>query len=413
MSMHAAIIDGDVSYPATSGKRLRTLNLMLRLAGRHRITYLARGQGDLAQNREATAFLRDHGIDARIVDDPLPPKKGAAFCARLAANLLSPLPYSVASHRSEKFRAAVAELAARDRVDLFQLEWTGYLHTLPSPSAPAVVQAHNVDSLLWQRYHQAETRALARWYIAAQWRKFLRFERQAFRAARAVVAVSVEDAALAREWFGVEHIDVVDNGVDVAHFRSVRPQPASRTILYLGALDWRPNLDALDLLLDAIFPAVAALVPGARLVVVGRSPPDRLRRRVAAVPGAELHADVPDVRPYLGASAVMAVPLRIGGGSRLKILEALASGLPVVSTRVGAEGLAVRPGHDFTLADSPSEMTGALVRCLTRPEEAVAQAERGRQTVAGRYDWSSLADRLERVWEKAHRSAECGVPSAE
>src|SRR5262249_8608746 len=179
----------------------------------------------------------------------------------------------------------------------------------------------------------------------------------------------------------------------------------SRTILYLGSLDWRPNLDALTLLLDDIFPRVRARVPEARLAVVGRSPPEWLRQRVRSLPGVELHADVPDVRPYLAQSAVMAVPLRIGGGSRLKILEALAAGLPVVSTRIGAEGLALRPGQDYTLADTTQEMSSALVDCLVRPEEARRQAEEGRQTVSGRYDWASLADRLERVGEKACTSS--------
>ena len=117
--------------------------------------------------------------------------------------------------------------------------------------------------------------------------------------------------------------------------------------------------------------------------------------------GVELHADVPDVRPFMESSAVMAVPLRIGGGSRLKILEALAAGLPVVSTQIGAEGLAIRPGQDFTLADTSGEMAERLVDCLEQPASYRAQAEEGRLIVASRYDWSTLSDRLERVWERA------------
>lgn len=399
--MNVVIVDGDVSYPATSGKRLRTLHLMLQLAGRHRVTYIARGQGDAAVNREATEFLRGHDIDAQIIDDPLPRKDGVGFYLRLAGNLLSPLPYSVATHTSQRMGEAVARHAARHKVDLYQLEWFAYRNAIPANGTPTVVQAPNIESLIWQRYYEAEKQPLRRWYILQQWRKFLRCERAAFHAARHVVTVSPEDAALAREWFGVENIDVVDNGVDFSYFRDVRQDAASRSILYLGALDWRPNLDALNLLLDAIFPSVRALLPDVRLMVVGRAPSDSLRRKVATEPGVELHADVPDVRPYLGQSAVLAVPLRIGGGSRLKILEALASGLPVVSTKVGAEGLCIRPEQDYTLADSPEEMTRALVRCLNHPQQAREQAERGRETVASRYDWASLAERLERVWEKA------------
>jgi glycosyltransferase involved in cell wall biosynthesis len=399
--MNVVIIDGDVSYPPTSGKRLRTLHLMQRLASRHHITYMARGQGDREQNQLATEYLSGKGIEVKIIDDPIPRKKGIAFYARLVANLFSPLPYSVASHDSEKLKAAVAEHAAQHRVDLYQLEWLGYRYALPASAQAVVLQAPNVESLIWQRYYENETRWIKRLYIREQWRKYLRCERDAFRAVRHIVAVTVEDAALAREWFGVDDIDVVDNGVDVPSFREVRLDVHSRCILYLGALDWRPNFDALEVLLGTIYPTVRGVIPDARLLIVGRSPPESLCKQVATQPGAELHADVPDVRPFLARSAVMAVPLRIGGGSRLKILESLAAGLPVVSTRVGAEGLCLRPGDDYTLANTPDEMSRALVWALTQREKARLQAEHGRATVTNRYDWSLLAQRLERVWEKA------------
>jgi glycosyltransferase involved in cell wall biosynthesis len=402
--MNVMIIDGDVTYPPTSGKRLRTLNLMLPLARRHRLTYVGRGQGNPEENRRAVECLSAQGIETHVVDDPIPRKKGLSFYARLAGNLLSPLPYSVASHRSERMRAVVRELAARQTIDLLQVEWSGYLYVVEGIRAPIVLQAHNVDTLIWQRFQDTERHRLKRWYIAGQRRKFEKFERRAFHAVRRVVAVSPEDAALAREKFGVDRIDVVDNGVDVDFFRDVRPTADSRTILYLGSLDWRPNLDALRLLLDPIFPNVQAHEPDARLVIVGRHPPDWLRQRVAGMPGVELHADVPDVRPYLARSMAMSVPLRIGGGSRLKILESLAAGLPVVSTHVGAEGLALRPGQDYTLADSPEQQAAALIGCLRQPDRALAQAEQGRQTVRDRYDWPMLAERLERVWEKAART---------
>lgn len=399
--MNVVILDSDVSYPTTSGKRLRTLNLMLPLAGRHHLHYIARGRGDAEQNRQAVAFLRDHGIETTIIDDPLPGMRRLGFYLALAGNVVSPLPYSVVRHQSAAFRRGVVEATRGRRVDLWQVEWTGYLDAVPDRAAPTVVQAHNVDSLIWQRYHEAERNPLRRWYIRQQWRKFRRFEGAAFRRATRVVAVSPEDAALAGRLYGVENVDVVDNGVDIGLFRSMRPNPTAPTILFLGSLDWRPNLDAATVLLQDIFPAVAAQVPGARLWIVGRTPPEWLRRRVECVAGVELHADVPDVRPYLTGATLMVVPLRIGGGSRLKILEALAAGLPVVSTAVGAEGLTLTPGVDYTRADSPGEMAAALVEALRQPEAALTQAQRGRETVAARYDWSMLAQRLEAVWERA------------
>src|SRR5262249_22335061 len=147
-----------------------------------------------------------------------------------------------------------------------------------------------------------------------------------------------------------------------------------------------------------VFPAVRTAEPDARLVIVGRNPPDWLRRQAALTPHAELHADVADVRPFLHECGVLAVPLRIGGGSRLQVLQALACNTPVVATRVGAEGLCLEAGRHLTVVERPEEMVDALVRAVRDPAPGLAQAERGRQVVLERYDWDVLADRLEEVW---------------
>jgi glycosyltransferase involved in cell wall biosynthesis len=212
------------------------------------------------------------------------------------------------------------------------------------------------------------------------------------------VAVSATDATRIRQQFRGKRVQVVDNGVDTAYFRPSAPPAGPGRILFLGSLDWRPNLDAVAQLLDVVFPAVRAGEPTARLWLVGRNPPARLRRRAAGMPGVELHADVADVRPYLAGSHVLAVPLRVGGGSRLKILEALAAAVPVVSTRVGAEGLCLQPEHHLTVVDDVAGMAAALLPCLRRPEVARRQAECGRRVVLDRYDWGVLAERLEQVW---------------
>ncbi len=198
-------------------------------------------------------------------------------------------------------------------------------------------------------------------------------------------------------------VDVVDNGIDRAYFDGINGGGQANRILFLGALDWRPNLDALNLLLDRIFPDVLAREPTARLTVVGRHPPPALVQRVHTMPGVELHADVPDVRPFLRQSGVMAVPLRIGGGSRLKILEALACGLPVVSTTVGAEGLNLEPGRHYVCADDAPALASALVDAIRNPERIRAMASSGRQLVLDRYDWDVLADKLEKVWEECRQ----------
>jgi glycosyltransferase involved in cell wall biosynthesis len=402
-AMDVVIVDGDVSYPASSGKRLRTLHLMQRLARRCRVTYIARSRGGPGEAERAAAFLNARGVATVFADEPLPRQAGVGFYARLTANLLSPVPYSAAAFDSPRLRRAVQEHEARRKVDLWQFEWTPYLGMLRAPRRTRrVLMAHNVDSLIWQRYHETERRPLRRWFVADQRRKFERYERRVFAEADRVVAVSDSDAAVVRERFAAPRVEVVDNGVDCAFYAVARGDRQPNRVLFLGSLDWRPNQDAVRLLLDATFPAVVAQEPSARLALVGRSPPEWMARRVAALPWAELHADVPDVRPRLAGAGVMAVPLRIGGGSRLKVLEALASGLPVVSTRVGAEGLHLEGGRDLLLAE-PDEMAAALVRCVRAPEEARRTAENGRRVVRERYDWDALAEKLAQVWESVVR----------
>jgi glycosyltransferase involved in cell wall biosynthesis len=397
--LRVAVVDEELPYPPNSGKRIRTLNLLLRLAPRHQITIICHRNADPEEACRAEKFLRDHGISTVVVDRAVPPKSGPAFYACLVANLFSSLPYSVATHTSPALCRAIAEHAARHRVDLWQCEWTPYAEALRVLNGVRwLVVAHNVESLIWQRYHEAEANRLKRWYIGRQWRKFARFERWALSAATCTVAVSREDAARMRDGFGTTRIAVVDNGVDTSYFRPAGEERAAGQIVFVGSLDWRPNLDAVRLLLDRIFPQVRRSEPDARLCLVGRNPPDWLRCEVTSLPRVELHADPPDVRPFLYRSTVLAVPLRIGGGSRLKILEALACGLPVVSTRIGAEGLHLKTGEHLDIVEDVEAMADALGRCLREPQTARERAERGRRVVQERYDWQVLADELERVW---------------
>ncbi len=405
-SLRVAVLDEELPFPLTSGKRIRSFNLLRRLADRHQITILCHRNPNREEAAGAEAAFRQLGIETVVVDRVVPPKSGPGFYARLAGNLFSPLPYSVATHASPALSQAVRAFAAENPVDVWHCEWTPYAAVLRDgladglPAARWVVMAHNVESMIWQRYSETEGNPLKRWYARRQWRKFERFEQWAYSAASTAVAVSPDDATVMREQFGVAGAKVVDNGVDTAFFRpqrDVERDPAR--ILYLGSLDWRPNLDAVQLLLADIFPRVRAQVPAATLAVVGRHPPDWLRVRSAATPGVELFADVPDVRPFLATCGMLAVPLRIGGGSRLKILEALATATPVISTRVGAEGLKLQPDRELIVADGCDGMVDAIVQGIRRPDELQDTGESGRRAVVAQYDWHPLADRLDAVWQ--------------
>lgn len=408
--LNIAVLDEELPFPLTSGKRIRTFNLLARLAQRHRITVLCHRNPDREEALAAEEAFRTAGIATVVVERAVPPKGGPGFYARLAGNLLSPLPYSVSSHTSPALAEAVRAFAAENAVDVWHCEWTPYAQVLLAAlgselsSAPWTVMAHNVESLIWRRYAETAENPMKRWYIKQQLRKFERFERWAYSAATASIAVSREDAALMRAEFGGTRVKVVENGVDVDFFRpqrDVERNPAQ--MLFMGSLDWRPNQDAAVQLLTEILPAVRAEVPHATAVLVGRRPPEWLRALAASTPGAELHADVPDVRSFLARCGFLTVPLRIGGGSRLKILEALAAGTPVVSTRVGAEGLELEPGRDLLVAETRDEMVNATLHAIRAGEQLQDTAERGRRQVLARYSWELLAERLDGVWNSVAR----------
>ncbi len=393
--LHVVIVDEELPYPLNSGKRIRTMGLLQRLARRHRLTYVCHRNADEEEAFRAVEYFAAVGIRTLVVDRPVPPKSGPRFYARLAANLLSSLPYSVSSHTSQPLIETLHELARTEPIDLWHCEWTPYAQSLRTLPGRRVVMAHNVESVIWQRYYENETNPLKRWYIARQWRKFIRFERDVLQQAECTIAVSQLDADRFREEFGLSRVSVVDNGVDTDYFHPRTTPRDLNEILFLGSLEWRPNLDGVAQLLERVFPRVRQACPQTKLLLVGRNPPGWLRR--LSVPGVEVHADVEDVRPFLARAGLLVVPLRIGGGSRLKILEALAMATPVVSTRIGAEGLHLDETH-LTSVEEIDELPAAILTTLSDPQRAQQQAHAGRRRVVERYDWESLADRLEQLW---------------
>jgi glycosyltransferase involved in cell wall biosynthesis len=400
--MHVVIVDEELPYPLNSGKRIRTFELISRLASKHRISYLCHRNADQEEARDAERVFRHYGIEPIVVDRAVPPKSGPTFYARLAVNLFSLLPYSVASHTSRALIEAARRLQSCDQVDLWQAEWTPYAQTLQAIKAgPRVIMAHNVESQIWRRYYEAESNLARKWYIGEQCRKFHQFEYYAYQHASWVLAVSREDARRIREELGGKQVEVVDNGVDIeAYRRPVDHRRIEGQLLFVGSLDWRPNVDAVEQLLSVIWPVLREKRSDARLCIVGRNPSKELQRRIREMPGVELHADVADVRPYYWSSSVLVVPLRIGGGSRLKILEAFAAGLPVVSTRVGAEGLEVKEG-DLTLVENNDQIALATLRLLEDTPRRSDQTARALRLVESRYEWSRLADRLDEIWQEA------------
>ncbi|MFV1959747.1 MAG: glycosyltransferase family 4 protein [Planctomycetota bacterium] len=397
------VIDEALPYPPDSGKRIRTFELLRRLAASFEIVTAYREGGPPPDGAGETVGAG--GLSPRPVSRRPLRKRGLRFGFDLARNLVLPVPYMVMAHRTRAMRDAVRRAAVEFQPDLVHVEWTPLVANVPEDlGLPVVIAAHNVESQIWERTLENERHPLRRAYIATQVKKVARFEREALRRATRVVAVSEGDAERIRTWAGQEAVTVAPNGVDALTF-APRPDVAiePESTLFVGSLDWRPNLDGVVFYLEAVWPRLKSRCPGATFTIVGRHPPAWLRERVAGLEGVRLEASVPDVRPYVARAAVEVVPLRIGGGSRLKICEALAMARPVVSTPVGAEGLDLEGG--ICLAQDGEAFARAVEGLFADPEAGRAMAARGRERVLERHEWGRIAPRLAQAWRQTIEEA--------
>lgn len=389
-TLRILVLDEEFPYPVNTGKRTRSFNLYRRLSKRFRIRYLAFGHS----NSDSADAMRVEGIEPVAVSTQLQRKEGVKFYLRLLENLLSPLPYIVTSHYSKDFEDAVQANVEQFQPHLVLCEWTPYaIYVRSLARTRKLLSTHNIEADIWKRYFDNEPNSLRKWYIGEQWRKVIRFEEQCFGWLDAALAVSELDRLRLNELSPDLETKVVPNGVDLEYFAPT-PQPLRRDrIVFTGSMDWRPNQDAARYFASDILPLLNAKTPQIRCTFVGRSPPDDVRS-LGSIAGMEITGTVADVRPYIEEASVYVVPLRIGGGTRLKILEALAMGRAVVSTTVGAEGLDLVDGKHILLADDPSAFAERVHQLLQDPVRCQELGAAGRELVEQRYGWDALANCL-------------------
>jgi glycosyltransferase involved in cell wall biosynthesis len=316
---------------------------------------------------------------------------------------------SMASTKSfERLRVVVPEMQqALDRVlrarrfDIVNLEFTFLGHcdlrqAPPGEKAPAVVvDSHNIDYDIARQYASAGASFARRLYAELNWRKLRREELGTYRDADGVYLCSVADQQRLLGEIPSARTIVIPNAADVEFYkpRAADPQPDGRTIVFFGLMSYMPNIDGAGYFLQEIWPRIAEANPQARCKIIGGSPPASLT--AFAGPRIEFTGFVPDLRPHLAEAAVVVVPLRIGGGTRLKIVEAMAMGKATVSTTLGAEGIEAVPGRDILIADEPAAFADAVSRLLTEPGHAAQIGGSARQLSEARYAWSSAARALE------------------
>jgi len=274
---------------------------------------------------------------------------------------------------------------------------------------PAVLFEHNVEAMIWQRHAAVPQHPVRRAYMRLQWQRMLRYEARECRRFAHVIAVSAVDAQVIRGEYAAASVGHVPTGVDLEYFSSSRRRPQqSRELVFIGSMDWMPNDDGIRWFAQEIFGRIQERVSGARLTVVGRAPSPAIRELAARNSAIEVTGTVADVRPYLERAGVSVVPLRIGGGTRLKIYEMMAMGVPVVSTAIGAEGLPIRHDEHLLIADSADEQVSAICTLLTDRARASRLAVAARRHVQEHCSWDAVAESF--LAQCPQRSA-AGAPS--
>jgi glycosyltransferase involved in cell wall biosynthesis len=328
-------------------------------------------------------------------------RESARFPAAVARSWLSPYPVDLWKWRVPAVRDEVSRLVADNGADLCIADFLCAAANVPlGGQVPVVLFEHNVEYLIWRRLSKLEPKAWRRALFEIEWRKLRRREAAACARADLTIAVSEQDrhrlAGLAPDAL----IAQIPTGVDVSYFAPDRTAQLPTRLVFTGSMDWYPNEDAVLYFIGAILPRIRSEVPDVSLAVVGRNPSDRLRA-AGERSGVLVSGTVDDVRPFVREAAVYVVPLRAGGGTRLKIFEALALEKAVVSTTVGAEGLALVPGREAIVADDPDEFARAVVSLLRDPGRREALGLAGRRLVESRYTWTRVAGEFEALCAEA------------
>jgi len=382
--------------PLDKGGKLRTWHLLRQLARRHDITYVS--FADAAATADDIAGMREVAANVVTIPRSEAAKGTVGFYLDAARYLVDPAPYAVAKYRSSAYRRAIEHLMRTQQFDAIVCDFLVPAVNLPNGlPCPAILFTHNVESEIWRRHVENARNAIARRLLTTQWDRMLRFERAALARFDLVLAVSDAD----RQTFGRLYpaalagpVHVVQTGVETSYFAPMNLVAKRAHLVFTGSMDWLPNEDGMQYFVGDILPRIRQLEPDATLSIIGRAPTPAVRR-LANDPSVRVTGSVEDVRPHVAEGSVYVVPLRIGGGTRLKIFEAMAMGKAVVSTTVGAEGLPVTPGQDIVIADEPQKFAEEVVR-LIRHDEARRQLEKeARRLVVERYDWSAVAHDFE------------------
>lgn len=380
--------------PLTHGGRIRSYYLARELAKFHDVslfTFASQHENPIPAHEPLKQFFRN------VVCLPLkiPKLHGLQESVNYARNLLSTRPYSASKYCQPWVKQELAAHLAREQYDLLLCDFLLTAGVIPWDwPRPKVLFTHNIEAVIWERHFRTSKNPVWKAVSYREYRSLERMERKYVSSADHVLAVSDNDRDFFLRYAPKGKMTVIPTGVDIDYFTPSNEEPDPESIVFTGSMDWIANEDGIVFFIEKVLPLVRLQFPKAKLLVVGRRPSERMKKIGASAPGVEVTGTVDDIRPYLARGSVYVVPLLVGGGTRIKIFEAMAAGKAIVSTTIGAEGLPVRHGENILLADDAQSFANCVVELLKNRASRERMSSAARKLVVDGYSWHAVGRTL-------------------
>jgi polysaccharide biosynthesis protein PslH len=378
-------------HPTTKGGQIRTLEMLRRLHRNHEVHYATLESDE----PEGEARVHEYASKTYVFPHRAVSKRSPAFLGQVLGAVFSPMPLAISRHFSPAMKAALAQIIARENFDAIVCD---FLVSAPhfENLRGIVLFQHNVETMIWRR-HTENSSGIRKRFFRLQAERMFRYEQNCCQDSSLVIAVSREDADTMRTMFGINHVADIPTGVDLEYFKDRGGTGKRFDLVFVGSMDWLPNVDGIKYFIQEILPIIRRTKPDCSLVIAGRSPHPSIQDLAAGDPNITLTGTVPDIRPYLWESSVSIVPLRIGGGTRLKIYESIAAGVPVVSTTIGAEGLPVEPGRHLLIGDDAESFAAHCCALMSNANQGRSMAVESLAFIGTSFSWEAVTHQFERL----------------
>jgi glycosyltransferase involved in cell wall biosynthesis len=395
--MNILFIAPEIPYPLTGGHPLRTFNILKLLAENNKIYFVSfiKEEDEIKYKIGIEPICETIDLFYIQKDD-----FSMRFLLNVFKNIFSPLPFVAQKYFSKKAFSRILEILSKYQIDLIHLDLLPMSSYYPAlDSVPTILTDHNVESQRLYRWMKIEKNIFTKLFLFYQHLKLRRYEREMCARFDLCIAVSDEDKNQLHALCKTGKFEVIPNGVDIDYYAPSDQIADKNRCIWVGGMDGPYNSDAVDYFLDEIFPLVKKELPQVEIDFVGRFPTKKLTKKAAEEKKIKVYGFVDDVRPYIHQAAVFIAPIRSGSGTKIKVLNAMSLGKPVVTTSIGAEGILAEPDHDVMIADDPRNFADKIIYLLRNPDKAKDMGRKARKLIEEVYDWEVIRRKMEKLYQ--------------